>query len=112
MERIKLPTEADTPPQNLSVKQTMNMIRFMLKDCLNMDTSIYAEEDGVIQVDGQFKLWNNGVHWQCFTNREGEWSPCYPIGADNPMDFFPRIIQCMARKKLDVWIMTNYCCMA
>jgi len=66
MEKIKLPTEADTPPENLSIKQTVNMLRSIIKDCLDMSISIYSEEDGVIQVDGQFRLWNNGAHWQCF----------------------------------------------
>lgn len=113
MERIKIPTEAETPPEHLSVKQTMNMIKSMLKDCLNLTVSIYAEEDGVIHIDGEYKLWNDNGLWQCYRHSgDNVWSPCYPMGAKTSMDYFGGIIQCMARRQLDTWIITNYLCMA
>jgi hypothetical protein len=110
--RVHIPTEAETPPEHLSSKQTVNMIRLVLKDTMNMTESISSEEDGMIRIADEFKLWKINNHWNCHYRNGSEWSPCYPLRAKSPMDFFPRIVQHFARKKLAEWLMTNYFCMA
>lgn len=110
----KIPTEAETVPENLDIQQTMSMIKVMLKDTLDMVESI-TEEEGMIRIGVQFKMWKHeDEFWQChYLSPHGdEWSPCYPMGANSPLVYFPRIIQCMSRKKLDIWLMTRYYCMA
>ena len=107
--KLKIPTEAETPPENLTVKQTMNMIKVMLKDTLGMVESIYAEEDGVIHIGTSIKLWNSSSGWMCCVD-----DLSYPLktGSGAPTDWFPLIIQNMAKKKLNTWMLQNYYCVA
>lgn len=108
----KLPTEADTPPEHLTVKQVMNMLRAICKDCLNSTPTIYAEEDGVIYIDGSYKLWKDGgTRWQCFAKHplRGDWTPCYPMGQRDPMKYFGGIVRTIANKKYAEWMLINYC---
>ena len=105
----KIPTEAETPPENLTVKQIINMIKAMLKDTLDMVESVYAEEDDVIHVGTQIKLWNVGAGWMCYVKDSGE---LHQFGAKSAVNWFPLIIQNMARKKLNTWMLQNYYCVS
>ena len=108
-----LPIEAETAPESLTLEQTRDMLKDILKTGLGMQEPIYIE-DNTICISSQFKLFKGGIYWTCQYSSPGAdgWSPCYPIVSRDPLKYFPRIVQCFARKKLDIWLMTKYHCMA
>ncbi len=113
---MHIPTEAETSPEDLSVKQTMSILRHLFENVLNIPDKVFAEEDGVIHIGTEFKLWNDTEGWHCSQQVDdyGRWGTT-PVSPD-PMSYFTRIIGRLALKtsldRYHDWVLTAYCCMA
>jgi hypothetical protein len=101
MERCHLPTEADTPPENLSVPQVCTMIRALVKECLGLDVSVSSGEDGVIHIDTSMAMWRDCIGWNLGM-----------VPSKNPLELFPQIIKNLSTKRVANWMTTNYYCVS